>query len=327
LAEALVTGANGFVGSHVCEALISAGYSVRALVRKTSDLTNLKGMPVKFVYGDLRDPVTLPDAVKGVDCIINNAGLIKTNDPDEFDNVNSKGTENILKSSAEHNQSLSRFVQISSTAACGPSPNSTPITEDHPPAPLTRYGRSKLAAEKVALSYKDRFPVTILRPSAVYGPRDKEMLTFFKSVNRGVKPAFGCSQNYINFTYVKDLAMAVVKAIESKYLSGNIFFVVERKSYCYSDAGDIIAELLGRRALNLYLPEQLIALAGYISEKIAKLKNEPSIFTHEKAKEISQKFWLFDSGKAERELGFVAPTDFRTGAAETIAWYKERGWL
>ncbi|OGC96001.1 MAG: hypothetical protein A2W25_09680 [candidate division Zixibacteria bacterium RBG_16_53_22] len=326
MAEALVTGANGFVGSHICEALIDAGFSVRALVRKTSDLTNLKAIPVNLVYGDLVDLASLGDAVGGVDAIINNAGLTKSIRPEEFHKVNVLGTENMLRVALEHNRAIKRFVQMSSTAACGPSQSKSVITEDHPPAPLTHYGRSKLEAERTVLSYRDRLPVVILRPSAVYGPRDKEMLRFFKSVKLGVKPAFGCSQNYINFTFVRDLARSAVSAIRSEIKSGSVYFIAEKRPYSYSEAGDIIADILDVRAHTLYMPEAIIGLAGLVSQGVARMRRKPSIFTREKAIEIAQKYWLFDTSRAERDLNF-AGTDFAIGAAETIAWYKERGWL
>jgi nucleoside-diphosphate-sugar epimerase len=324
--EALVTGANGFVGSHICEALIGAGFSVRALVRKTSDLINLKDIPVRLLYGDLSDPASLADAVKGVNAIINNAGLVKTNHPDDFHAINAIGTENLLRAALENNTAIGRFVQISSTAACGPSSGNHPIDEDHTPSPLTGYGRSKLEAEKYVLALRDRLPVVILRPSAVYGPRDKEMYTFFRTIKMGIKPAFGCGQNYVNFTYVRDLARAVVSAVKCDVKSGEIIFIAEKRSYSYSEAGDIIAGLLGRRAHSLYVPESVIALAGRISEQIARARRKPSIFTRDKAIEIAAKYWLFDTSKAERLLNF-SDTDFASGAAETIAWYKEKGWL
>jgi nucleoside-diphosphate-sugar epimerase len=174
---------------------------------------------------------------------------------------------------------------------------------------------------------RDRLPVIVLRPCAVYGPRDKEMLTFFRSIKHGIKPAFGFSQNYINFTYVKDLARAVARAIEKDAKSGSIFFIAEKKSYSYSEAGGIIAEILGRKAFNVYVPKPLLTVGGIVSGAISKLRGKPAIFTAEKAKEISRKYWLYNTTRAEIELGFVAPTDFRDGAAETVAWYKENNWL
>ena len=267
--EILVTGANGFVGSHICEALLERGVAVRALVRKTSDLTNIRGLPVKLVYGDLNDSSSLRDAVRGVDIVINNAGLTKALRNDDFEKVNAGGTKNILEAITNHNPAISRFIQISSTAACGPAPSATPISENHPPNPLTAYGRSKLASEKIALTYEAKFPVVVFRPSAIYGPRDSEMLSFFKTVKFGIKPTFG-GDSYINFTYVKDLAQAIVKAIEALTMSSGIYFIMEKKSYAYSEAGDIISEALGRKALDINIPASILSIAGKLAEEYHK---------------------------------------------------------
>lgn len=323
----LVTGANGFVGSHICEALFNRGYTVKALVRKTSNLANIKELPVQLIYGDLCDASSLPDAVRGVDVVINNAGLTKALKLDDFEKVNASGTKNILEAILQHNPGLRLFMQISSTAACGPAPSATPISEDHPPNPLTAYGRSKLNSERIALSYKDKFPVIAFRPSAVYGPRDTEMLSFFKAVKFGIKPTFGGGDSYINFTYVKDLALAIIKAIEAETISSGVYFVMEKKAYAYSEAGDIISEVLGRKAIDINIPGPILSVAGKVAEEIARLQKKPMVFSSEKAREIVQRYWLFDSSKIERELGFESPTDFRTGVAETIAWYKKEGWL
>ncbi len=324
--EVLVTGANGFVGSHICEALIASGFSVRALVRKTSDLSNIKHLSLNLVYGDLCSPETLGPAVEGVMAVINNAGLVRAKDPADFLRVNRGGTENILKAIQDKNPRLSRLVHISSTAACGPAPGNTPITEDYPPNPLTAYGRSKLAAEQAVLAKKDAIPSIILRPSAVYGPRDKDMFSFFKAVKLGIKPLFGRGENHINFTYVKDLAGAVVKAIHAQSLSGNIYFVAEKKAYTYREAGSILSSLMGSRTITLRVPGPILNLVGTFSDCYVRLIGKPSIFSHDKAREILSKYWLIDTSKIETEMAFAA-TDFRTGAAETIAWYKEYGWL
>ncbi len=327
MGTALVTGANGFVGSHICEALIASGYEVKALVRKTSDLTNIKNLNVKLAYGDLNQPETLPDALQGVDFVINNAGLTKTLDNSQFIQVNAIGTRNILQAIQNHAPNIKRFVLISSTAASGPSSSMTPITEDHDPGPLTFYGKSKLQGEKEALSFNSIIPITILRPSAIYGPRDKEMLSFFKAVKGKLKPTFGYGDSYINFTYVKDLAGAVVKSLSVNTPSGEIFFVTEKKAYSYSQAGDIVAEIFGVKAYDLHIPLWLISSGGKISEIISKIKNEASILTYDKAKEFRAKYWLVDSSKLEKQLGFVCPTDFKSGSIETIEWYRKLGML
>jgi nucleoside-diphosphate-sugar epimerase len=326
MAEVLVTGANGFVGSHICEALLAGGYSVRALIRRTSDLTNIKGLPLNFVYGDIRYPEKLPDAVSGVVAVINNAGLVKARYQGDFHRVNCSGTENIIEAVRRHNPGLTRLVHISSTAASGPAPDRCPLTEEHPPNPLTAYGRSKLAAEQALMAVKDRVPSVILRPSAIYGPRDKEMYSFFKTIRLGIRPLFGNGENYINFTYVKDLARVVVKAISIPLISGNIYFVAEKKSYSYREAGAILSSIMKNKTITLRVPGFAMRIAGRVSEGVSLVRRKPSIFTMEKTREILARYWLFDTSKIERDLGFSA-TDFRSGAEETIAWYKENGWL
>ncbi len=323
---ALITGANGFVGSHLCEAFLASDYQVRALVRPSSDLSNIEGIDLELLYGDLNDPESLRDAVEGVDIIINNAGLTKTIDPVMFDTVNIAGTGNLLEAAKDYSK-ISRFIQISSMAASGPASSYRPLTEDHPPRPLTAYGRSKLGGEKAVLNFKDQFPVTILRPSAVYGPRDKEMLAFFKAVKFKLKPTFGSGECYINFTYVKDLARAVLAAVRTDTVSGNVYFIAEKKAYSYSQAGDIISEVMGVRALDIHLPVPVLKLAGLLSEWIAGKRGQAVIFTEDKAAELSAKYWLVDTSAIEKDTGFVPRYSFKAGAAETIEWYSRRGWL
>ncbi|MEE9553887.1 MAG: SDR family NAD(P)-dependent oxidoreductase [candidate division Zixibacteria bacterium] len=325
--KVLVTGANGFVGSHICEAFIEAGYSVRAMVRESSDLANIKELDMQLAKGDLDNPESLEAAVSDMDIVINSAGLTKTLDPREFERVNIGGTENILRTIESVNPDLKRFIQISSTAAVGPSDSQIPICENRPCKPLTAYGRSKLGGEKMALSFKNRFPLTILRPSAVYGSRDKEMLSFFKAIKFGIKPTFGKGECYSSFSYVKDLAQATVKATESETSSGSIYFIAEKKYYSYSEAGDIISEELGVRAIDIHVPVSMIVFAGRISELIAKIRNKPSIFTADKALEISQKYWIIDTSKTEKDIGFTAPTSFKDGVRETVEWYRSHRWL
>jgi dihydroflavonol-4-reductase len=323
LKKILVTGSNGFVGSHICETLLENGYKVRAMVRRTSNLANIKGLDLELVYGDLNDAESLSEAVKDVSVVVNNGGLTKAIDPAVFNKVNAEGTENILRAVLEDNPDIEKFIQVSSTAASGPADSMTPRDENQTPKPLTEYGRSKLKGEVIAKKYSEKIPVVILRPSAVYGPRDPEMFTFFKIIKWGIKPTFGTGESYINFTYVKDLALSVVKSIESNVPSGEVYFVTEKKVYTYSQAGDIISGLLGGRALDIHIPVSVVNLAGRISEEIAKRRNKAVIFTKDKAIEISQKYWIFSGDKIERDMGFVAPTSFREGAEKTIRWYRE----
>lgn len=323
----LVTGANGFIGSHICEAFIKAGFSVRAFIRESSDLTNIKSLDMQTVYGDLDNTDSLKDAVSGIDIVVNSAGLTKALDSEEFERVNIGGTENILGAIESVNPGIDRFIQISSAAASGPSDSQRSINEDYPPKPLTAYGRSKLGGENTVLSFKNKIPVTILRPSAVYGPRDKEMLSFFKAIKFGLKPTFGKGECYSSFTYAKDIAGAAVRASETETLSGSVYFVAENRYYSFSEAGDIISEELGSRAIDIHVPVSIIVFAGRISELIAKFRNKPSIFTADKAVEISRKYWILDSSKLEKDMSYSCPTPFRNGVRETVEWYRRHKWL
>lgn len=327
MSEILVTGANGFVGSHICEALLDAGHTVRALVRKTSDLTNITGLKLNLVYGELSDPQSLENAVTGVDFVINNAGLTKALDPDQFDMANRTGTENILRAIERRNPKISKFIQISSAAASGPSETNHPRNENDKPMPVTAYGRSKLAGEKAVLSYKEKFLVVILRPTAIYGPRDKEMLEFFRVIKFGIKPTFGKGNCYTNFTYVEDLARSILAVMSADTKSGATYFVAEKKWYSYIEAGDIISAALGTRAINIHVPLWLMRLAGKASESAARLRGKAAMFTGEKAMEISQRYWILDTSRIESEIGFVSLTSLKDGVAQTIAWYRRHGWL
>src|ERR1700722_12501724 len=186
--KVLVTGASGFLGSHVADQLTRGGHDVRALVRKSSKRDFLERLDrIEFAYGSVEDAAKVADAVKGVDAIIHSAGLVKARSPEEFHRTNVDGTRNLIEAAKVHAPKLRRFVLVSSLAAAGPSLDGVPLDRDGA-GPVTHYGRSKLEAERVVLAAKDSLPVTILRPGAIYGPRDQEILVFFKSVKSGVLP-------------------------------------------------------------------------------------------------------------------------------------------
>src|ERR1700685_710002 len=184
----LVTGSSGLLGGHVVELLSMRGDPVRALVRPTSNRQHLLKFPnVELFEGAIERIEGLAEAMDGIDAIVHCAGIVKARNSDEFFAVNVVGTSNVVQAARALRGKLRRFVHVSSLEAVGPSPDGRPVSADQE-NPVTAYGRSKLAAEKVVLAAKDDLPVTVLRPGAIYGPRDGEILEVFKSIQRGVLP-------------------------------------------------------------------------------------------------------------------------------------------
>jgi dihydroflavonol-4-reductase len=325
--KALVTGANGFVGSHLVEALLKRGYEVAGLVRKTSDLSFLSGLKLEYRYGDVTDIDSLRAALNGADFLFHLAGLTRAKNREEYFKANARGTKNLIQSCLEINPGIKKFIYVSSQAAVGPCKDFYPLNEDAKCEPITDYGRSKLQGEKEVLSFKEKFPVTIVRPPAVYGPRDKDILFFFQMVNKKIIPLFGFRESYISLIYVKDLARGIILAAENQKCSGQIYFIADERVYSWTEAGKIIQRCLGVKALRLRIPKFLLFAFASFSEMIARLKAESALINLQKANELSQRFWLCDISRAKNDLGFSTEYDLEKGALETIRWYKENKWL
>jgi nucleoside-diphosphate-sugar epimerase len=321
----LVTGANGFIGSRVCARLIASGYAVRILCRSTSDLSLLRDIPLEKVIGDITQPQSLPDAVRGVDYIIHLAGLIKAKNRQAFFAVNQGGTLALLNAVKNHRLDLKKFVLVSSVAASGPA-SGTARRESDPPTPITTYGRSKLAGEEVLAAFHHLFPITIIRPPAVYGPGDKALLTLFAAVNRGLRPYFGGGYNRVQMVYVDDLARGIIAAMESVKSAGRTYFIAEPQAHTVRELIDIMAALLGRKGVPLPLPRWLVNAFAFLSESYFRVLGKPPLFSREKVRELTAD-WELDVSAARDDLGFVCAYDFNAGAAATIDWYRREGWL
>lgn len=325
--DVLVTGGTGFVGSHLVELLISKGYNPVCLVRDPQRLRWLEGLDVRIVQGDCSEPETLPPAVEGVSVVFHVAGLTKAGRSSEYYKVNHIGTRNLLEACAKYNPDLARFILVSSLAAAGPSPDGRPVTETDPPRPVSDYGRSKVMAEQTAMEYKDIFPVVILRPSAVYGPRDTDMFEFFRLASKGFALGFSGGERFINPCYVADLAEALLLAAERDVRSGSIYFVAEPRTYSWTEIGDEISGTGGVTVRHITIP----AWVGYVIAFLAEIKSfligRPSITNRQKVREALQRYWICDTSGIENDLGFKSAYPFSLGSALTWKWYRDNGWL
>ncbi len=326
----LVTGASGFLGSHVVERLSARGDRVRALVRRSSNRRHLERLPnVELFEGSVEQIDRMREAVDGVEAVVHVAGVIKARTTDEFFAINVGGTSNLVQGArgAVNGKRLKRFVVVSSLEACGPSLDGAPVPLDQE-QPVTAYGRSKLAAEKVALAAKDEVPVTILRPGAIYGPRDEEILEAFRSIKRGLLPLVDGGQAKGVWIYATDCADACVRAIEADVPSGSIYFVddgcgaIEQKQML-ADA----ERALGKSALvraNLPVPVLMTIARGV--EVFGRVTNRPVMLTREKANMLLQN-WICSSEQTYKDLDWRPKVSWSEGIGRTVDWYRQNNWL
>jgi len=322
-----LTGGTGFVGSFLAEALLKKGHKVRVLVRTTSNLRWIADLDVECFYGSLDDKESLKHGLKGMDYVYHAAGLTKALNPYDFFRVNYESTRNFIDTIVESGIALERFVLVSSQAAVGPSPTMEPIDETAPPHPLTDYGMSKLKAEQYALSQKKKLPLTVVRPPAVYGPRDTDVLNFFKTVKLGLIPRLGGKERFLSLIYVKDLVEGIIRAGERKKALGKVYFLANPQPYSWETLARTALNYFGKRGISINVPMFLMRGAAAFSEGLGKLLARPSIVNRQKVDEMKADFWVCSPARAKRDLNFEAPTPLEKGITETLSWYEAAGWL
>jgi nucleoside-diphosphate-sugar epimerase len=321
-----VTGGTGFIGSHTVEALLARGYKVRCLVRPgRMTLGWLEGLPAQFTHVNLFDQSAVRSALEGCNAVVHIAGVTRARRRADFFRGNVDSTRTVLAASRDAG-TVRSFCYISSLTAAGPSPASTPATEDSPCRPITAYGASKLEAERVCRSFEDAFRVMILRPPAVYGPRDGDILHMFRWIKFGFVPVMGPRDKMLSVIYVTELARAIVCTLESAP-AGSTYFVGDPEPYAYSALAGIAASLLEKKTHNLPIPAPLVYLVGAATQAISWLLPQPSVVNIDKVRDLLAAHWICSTGKIRRELGFTPAIQAEEGLRRTLAWYKEKGWL
>ncbi len=322
---ALVTGGTGFIGSHLVERLLREGFRVRCLVRETSSLAFLPREGVELKTGDLSDAPSLRQAVAGAELIFHLAGSVKAGSREGFFRVNAEGTRRLLQAAAEASPPPAAFVYLSSLSAAGPSPDGRLLTEEDEPRPVSLYGESKLAAERAAAGFAGRFPLTVIRPPAVYGPREKEIYRFLAAAGRGLRISVSWEDRLFSLIHVADLVEAILLAARTPGRGIRTYFVCDGAVHSWDRSLRMVAELLGRRTVPLRLPWSLLWTLARSAG--ALFPASPPAFYVDKIREMAQKCWLCSAEKARRELGFTPRFPLKEGMAETIRWYRDNGWL
>lgn len=326
---ALITGATGFIGSHLAEMLHAKGISVRALVRPTSDRKWIEHLPIDYVVASMDDPVALEEAVKDVDYIYHLAGVVAAKNRAGFFRGNVDATKNLLIATAKVNPGLKRFLHGSSLAAVGPSRSEeSPVTEEEARRPITTYGESKAAAEEIVEEYSTRIATTIIRPPAVYGPRDIGILTFFQVAARGIAPLIGFDRKVLSLVHVRDLVRGIVQAAESERSVGNAYFIGSNALYTWEEIGETAARELGKKKPRyIRVPHSLVFAVAGMNGWLGKFMKKPPILDREKGRDITQRYWTCSVERAHRDFGYRQEVSIEEGVAETIEWYRRIGWI
>jgi dihydroflavonol-4-reductase len=323
----LVTGANGFIGSHLVEALLEKGYRVRCLVRPTSDRTFIQHLPVTWAVADVREPASLAEACQGIDGVCHCAALTRALDRETFMRTNAEGTRALAQACLALDPPVRRFLFLSSQAAAGPSQAADrPVDELSAPRPVTWYGDSKLAAERLLQAMAGQLPLTIIRAAAVFGPRDRDFLTYFRLVRRGWSLQLGRAERRISLIYVRDLVRLLLLALESEQASGRLYFA-SNGDLSYGEFSAAIADALGCRARRVVLPEAALAPISLYARIEGRLTGHPGLLNEQRVLDLRQRYWLCSSQRACAELGFSPQVDLQAAVDETAGWYQANGWL
>lgn len=323
----LITGGTGFVGSHLVDRLLECGAEVRLIVRRTSSRPYLPASGVELFYGDLAAGTGLKEALQGVGTVFHLAGVTKASSIAEYYRGNVGGAENLLRACEQTAGPPCRFIHVSSLAAIGPSPDGALLDEDAEPRPLTHYGKSKLAAERAVRASRLASAAVILRPPVVYGPRDPDVFQVLRRISQGLMPRIGRRESYFSFLYVKDLAEALLAAACSPRAPGRTYFVANPEPVSWTEFAATAAGILGCKVRTVPVPVIVAYAAGWCAEIASRFRGQPGILSREKVLEARCRYWTCDTRKAREELGFCARRSLAEGLRETLAWYKDAGWL
>ncbi len=332
----LVTGASGFIGSFIVETGLAKGYEVWAGMRKSSSRRFLQDTRTQFIETDLSDYNTLKLQLSAFaekhgkwDYVIHAAGATKCLDKKEFMQVNFNGTKNLVDALKELDMTPKQFIYLSSLSVFGPVREEqpyTPILDSDTACPNTEYGKSKLMSEVYIRSIPN-FPYIILRPTGVYGPREKDYFQMAVSIKQHIDFSVGYKPQVITFIYVKDLVKAIYFAIE-KGVTRRCYFVSEPHGYNSRSFSDYIQrEMHIKHVLHIKAPLWLLKGISLCAEFISHITKKPSTLNSDKYNIMKQRNWLCDTTPIEKDLGFTIDYNLEKGTKETIKWYKENKWL
>ena len=325
----LITGASGFVGSFLVELALERGYEVYAGIRKTSSRKYLLDERIKFVEIDFSNEISIASSIRQYhfDFIIQNAGVTKANKEDAYYKVNAEALDNFVHVLKGEDKVPERFIYISSLAAFGPADNSPEgiVSNVMKPNPVTIYGKSKYKGELLLKEHQD-FPYTIVRPTAVYGPRELDLLTVYKMLNSRIELLIGTVPQKLTFIYVKDLVRVILDLLSIESMRQE-YFVTDGNTYTAEEFNNEVKTQLQKTALKLKLPVSLVRILAFFTEKISSLSGNYPALNLEKVNELECLNWECDITNLRQEINFSPEYSLEQGIKETIKWYKDHNVL
>jgi nucleoside-diphosphate-sugar epimerase len=322
----LITGVSGFVGYHLVSQAVSLGFEVFGAVRPNSEIGHLKEFNIQYRNLDYSNINALRNDIisNGYDFIIHAAGITKAKTLADYNQVNAVYSENLALAAIE--TKVEKFIFVSSLAAIGPVDNlSAVIGTNQSPKPVTSYGISKLNAE-LSLSKLTKLPLIVIRPTAVYGPREKDIFILFESLNKGLEPYIGNFDQKLSFIYVKDLAKVILRALDSS-VTHKAYNISDGHTYDRFALANISKKVLKKKTLKFHIPLSIVRMMASMLDVIYKNSSKTPALNKEKLAELTAVNWICNIDSAKEELGFEPEFDLRTGLSETLNWYKENNWL
>ena len=327
----LITGASGFIGSFIAEEALKRGMETWAAVRGSSSTKYLADPRINLIKLDLDSEKQMRDALAShkFDFVVHAAGVTKCIDPNDFFRVNTEGTKNLVRALLSLEMPIKKFVYLSSLSIFGPARENMPyseITDNDTPVPNTAYGQSKLAAENF-LKEQQSLPYVILRPTGVYGPRERDYFMMAKSIKNHIDFSVGYRPQILTFVYVDDVVRAVFLAIERGRVGGR-YFLTDGRSYSSQMFSDLLKKHLGvGLLLRIKAPLAVLRAVTFIGERYSRITRKITALNDDKYNIMRQRNWLCDINPAREELGYKPTVELEEGVRRSVEWYKENKWI
>jgi dihydroflavonol-4-reductase len=322
---AVVTGASGFIGQNLVQRLLGRGAEVRCLVRPRGGGAPKGAAAFPVTYDD-QQALNRCHAFDGADVVFHLAGATRATSEARFERANVAPARMLLRAISER-RAGARFVYVSSAAAAGPAGPHGAVTENDAPAPCEAYGRSKLAAERVVEGFADRISTTIVRPCAVYGPRDRGFLALYKLSRLGVFLYPGVQHHELSLLHVDDLVDGLLLAARDKAAIGRTYFLAQEGTLTWGELGSLIATAMHTAPAVINVPMTLVRAASVIGEWVGRATATAPLLSKSRAALAAQRRWVCSASRAHAELGFKATRSLPEALRDTYLWYVRAGWL